>query len=200
MNSAPKALKSKLTLIFVSSRLLSPSSLPYSLVLSITFSSLPSAPPPTSPLPLCSSSPPPLHLINTATVLLLKCRERIKFSQLREVFTQLQKSNQHLEKELEKRKEREAELLTFSAKLSSSNAELTAERSGWEAKVKGHHCKKGWEWGRNRVALCIRILSCVSPPLFVSQGDKSWFPTRCFGEQQRDRNSTQRGTANRARN
>ena len=46
-----------------------------------------------------------------------------------------QKSNQHLEKELEKRKDREAELLAFSAKLSSSNAELTAERADWETKV-----------------------------------------------------------------
>lgn len=63
-------------------------------------------------------------------------RERTKFAQLREVFTQLQKSNQHLEKELEKRKERETELLAFSAKLSSSNAELTAERADWEAKVR----------------------------------------------------------------
>ena len=59
----------------------------------------------------------------------------MKFSQLREVFTQLQKSHQHLDKELEKRKERESELLAFSAKLSSSNAELTAERSDWEDKV-----------------------------------------------------------------
>ena len=62
-------------------------------------------------------------------------REHVKFSQLREVFTQLQKSHQQLEKELEKRKERESELLAFSAKLSSSNAELTAERTDWEAKV-----------------------------------------------------------------
>ena len=62
-------------------------------------------------------------------------REHVKFSQLREVFTQLQKSHQQLEKELEKRKERESELLAFSAKLSSSNAELTAERADWEAKV-----------------------------------------------------------------
>lgn len=62
-------------------------------------------------------------------------RERLKFSQLREVFTQLQKSHQHMEKELEKRKERETELLAFSAKLSSSNAELMAERADWEAKV-----------------------------------------------------------------
>ena len=51
------------------------------------------------------------------------------------MFTQLQKSNQQMEKELEKRKEKEAELLDFSAKLSSSNAELTAEREDWEAKV-----------------------------------------------------------------
>ena len=59
----------------------------------------------------------------------------MKFAQLREVFTQLQKSYQHLEKELEKGKERETELLAFSAKLSSSNAELKAERTDWEAKV-----------------------------------------------------------------
>lgn len=65
------------------------------------------------------------------------CRERAKFTQLREVFTQFQKSHQHLEKELEKRKERESELLAFSAKLSSSNAELTAEREDREAKVCG---------------------------------------------------------------
>jgi len=61
----------------------------------------------------------------------------VKFSQLREVFTQLQKSHQHMEKELDKRKERETELLAFSAKLSSSNAELMAERQEWETKVKG---------------------------------------------------------------
>ena len=59
----------------------------------------------------------------------------MKFSQLYEVFTQLQKSHQHTEKELDKRKERETELLAFSAKLSSSNAELMAERQEWETKV-----------------------------------------------------------------
>ena len=59
----------------------------------------------------------------------------MKFSQLRDVFTQLQKSHQHIEKEVEKMKERETELLAFSGKLSSSNAELMAERADWEAKV-----------------------------------------------------------------
>ena len=51
------------------------------------------------------------------------CSERAKFTQLRETFTQHQKSHQHLEKEVAKRKEREAELLAL------------VERSEWEAKV-----------------------------------------------------------------
>ena len=59
----------------------------------------------------------------------------MKFSQLCEVLTQLQKSHQHTEKELDKRKERETELLAFSAKLSSSNAEFMAERQEWETMV-----------------------------------------------------------------
>ena len=63
------------------------------------------------------------------------CSERAKFAQLRETFTQLQKSHQHFEKEVAKRKEREAELLALTEKLSSSNAELQVERSEWEAKV-----------------------------------------------------------------
>ena len=85
------------------------------------------------------------------------CRERVKFTQLREVFTQLQKSNQHLERELEKRKEREAELLTFSANLSSSNAELTAERSDWEAKVCNMH------WGHRPAHTFAAAIASVCP-------------------------------------
>ena len=63
------------------------------------------------------------------------CSERAKFAQLRETFTQLQKSHQHLEKEVAKRKERETEMLALTEKLSSSNAELQVERSEWETKV-----------------------------------------------------------------
>ena len=66
---------------------------------------------------------------------MISCSERAKFSQLRETFTQLQKSHQHQEKEVAKRKEREAELLALTEKLSSSNAELQVERSEWETKV-----------------------------------------------------------------
>lgn len=62
-------------------------------------------------------------------------RERSKFSALREAFTSMQKSCQHLEREVGRRGEREAQLLTFSEKLSSANAELKAERSDMEAKV-----------------------------------------------------------------
>lgn len=62
--------------------------------------------------------------------------ERAKFAQLRETFTQLQKSHQHFEKEVAKRKERETELLALTEKLSSSNAELQVERSEWETKVR----------------------------------------------------------------
>ena len=66
---------------------------------------------------------------------LCSCSERAKFAQLRETFTQLQKSHQHLEKEVAKRKERETEMLALTEKLSSSNAELQVERSEWETKV-----------------------------------------------------------------
>lgn len=66
---------------------------------------------------------------------LFSCSERAKFAQLRETFTQLQKSHQHLEKEVTKRKERETEMLALTEKLSSSNAELQVERSEWETKV-----------------------------------------------------------------
>ena len=62
-------------------------------------------------------------------------RERSKFCSLRDGFTQVQKSNQHLEREIRRLKERESELLAFSEKLSTANAELQAERSNWETKV-----------------------------------------------------------------
>ena len=66
--------------------------------------------------------------------------ERTKFVSLRDGFTQLQKSHQHLEREMGRRKEREKELLAFSEKLSSANAELLAERSNWETKVCVYAC------------------------------------------------------------
>ncbi len=65
----------------------------------------------------------------------LNLRERTKFSNLKDSFTQLQKSHQHLEREVARRKEREQELLSFSEKLSSVSAELQSERSSWENKV-----------------------------------------------------------------
>jgi chromosome segregation ATPase len=61
--------------------------------------------------------------------------EKQKLSSLRETYGQLQRSYQHLEKDMGRRKEREAELLTLTEKLSSANAELQAERSSWETKV-----------------------------------------------------------------
>ena len=63
------------------------------------------------------------------------CSEKQKLSSLRETYGQLQRSYQHLEKDLGRRKEREAELLSLTEKLSSANAELQAERSSWETKV-----------------------------------------------------------------
>lgn len=63
--------------------------------------------------------------------------EKQKLSSLRELYGQLQRSYQHLEKDLGKRKEREAELLTLTEKLSSANAELQAAKTSWETKV-GH--------------------------------------------------------------
>ena len=65
------------------------------------------------------------------------CSEKQKLSSLRETYGQLQRSYQHLEKDLGRRKEREAELLTLTEKLSSANAELQAARSSWETKVWG---------------------------------------------------------------
>ena len=61
--------------------------------------------------------------------------EKQKLSSLRETYGQLQRSYQHLEKDMGRRKEREAELLTLTEKLSSANAELQAERSSWDTKV-----------------------------------------------------------------
>ncbi len=55
---------------------------------------------------------------------------------------------------MEKRKEKESELLAFSVKLSSSNAELTAERSDWEAKVK----EGGGGGGKKLVFRCIFVV------------------------------------------
>ena len=54
---------------------------------------------------------------------------------MRESYGQLQRSYQHLEKDLGRRKDRETELLTLTEKLSSANAELQAERSSWQTKV-----------------------------------------------------------------
>ena len=48
----------------------------------------------------------------------------------------MQKSHQHLEREVGRRKEREAELLSLTEKLSSANAEMKAERCDTEAKVR----------------------------------------------------------------
>ena len=57
----------------------------------------------------------------------------------------MQKSNQHLEREIRRLKERESQLLAFSEKLSTANAELQAERSNWETKV------------------CVCVCVCVCP-------------------------------------
>ena len=48
----------------------------------------------------------------------------------------MQRSYQHLEKDLGRRKDREVELLALTEKLSSANAELQAARSSWESKVR----------------------------------------------------------------
>lgn len=55
-------------------------------------------------------------------------RVRQAHGALRESHSHIQKTNQHLEKELGKRKEKEAELLAFSEKLSQSNAQLLTEK------------------------------------------------------------------------
>ena len=65
------------------------------------------------------------------------CREKQKLSTLKETYTQLQRSYQHLEKDLARRKDREEELLSLTEKLSSANAQLQAARSSWETKVRG---------------------------------------------------------------
>ena len=67
----------------------------------------------------------------------------------------MQKSNQHLEREIRRLKERESQLLAFSEKLSTANAELQAERSNWETKVCVCVC------GREGGAVCVCI--CVCP-------------------------------------
>ena len=64
-------------------------------------------------------------------------REKQKLASLRESYGQLQRSYQHMEKDMGRRKEREAELLTLTEKLSSTNAELQTARSSWESKVRG---------------------------------------------------------------
>ena len=63
------------------------------------------------------------------------CSEKQKLVTLRESYSQLQRSYQHMEKDMGKRKEREAELLRLTEKLSSTNAELQTARSTWETKV-----------------------------------------------------------------
>ena len=62
-------------------------------------------------------------------------REKQKLSSLRESYGQLQRSYQHQEKDLGRRKERETELLSLTERLSSANAELQAERTSWNTKV-----------------------------------------------------------------
>ena len=68
----------------------------------------------------------------------------------------MQKSNQHLEREIRRLKERESQLLAFSEKLSTANAELQAERSNWETKVCVCVCGGG-----DYVCVCVCI--CVCP-------------------------------------
>ena len=70
--------------------------------------------------------------------------EKQKLSTLRENYGQLQRSYQHLEKDLSKRKERESELLSLTEKLSSANAELQAERSSWDTKVREREEVGSW--------------------------------------------------------
>ena len=72
----------------------------------------------------------------------------------------MQKSNQHLEREIRRLKERESQLLAFSEKLSTANAELQAERSNWETKV----CVwGGWGGGvgGGGGAVCVCAYVCV---------------------------------------
>ena len=66
----------------------------------------------------------------------------------------MQKSNQHLEREIRRLKERESQLLAFSEKLSTANAELQAERSNWETKV----CV--CVGGGGGVCVCICVCPC----------------------------------------
>ena len=54
---------------------------------------------------------------------------------MRESHAHLQKTAQHLEREVGRRKDKEAELLGFSEKLSSSNAQLTTEKESLEAQI-----------------------------------------------------------------
>ena len=68
----------------------------------------------------------------------------------------MQKSNQHLEREIRRLKERESQLLAFSEKLSTANAELQAERSNWETKVCVCVCVGGGGGG-----LCVCAYVCV---------------------------------------
>ena len=64
-----------------------------------------------------------------------QCTNLYYATALRESYSHLQKTSQQLEKELGRRKEKEAELLAFSEKLSSSNAELQAEKTSLESQV-----------------------------------------------------------------
>ena len=66
-----------------------------------------------------------------------------------ESLAQLQQSYEGLEREMAQSKEKERELLTFSEKLSSANAELLAEKSGTEAKVCVCAC------------VCVCVCECV---------------------------------------
>lgn len=61
--------------------------------------------------------------------------ERTKLAATSASLSQLQQSYENLEKEVTQSKERERELLAFSEKLSSANAELLTEKSGTEAKL-----------------------------------------------------------------
>ena len=68
-----------------------------------------------------------------------------------ESLAQLQQSYEGLEREMAQSKEKERELLTFSEKLSSANAELLAEKSGTEAKVCVCAC----------VCVCVCVCVCA---------------------------------------
>ena len=73
------------------------------------------------------------------------------YAALKESHTHLQKTAQHLEREVSRRKEKEAELLTFSDKMSSLNAELRTERDSLEQSVTQMETKLKKEINNNEV-------------------------------------------------